>query len=314
MKARSGSASRARPSMAGTTSSCLSICSSSSIILLLILFSSLHPTDARRPPSSLDLSYKRLIQEFKDVVASGMALTHPASGSSGSNNSTEYIRLAPCRANLHEWHFTIAGPPGSVYEGGLYHGRVLLPGDYPASAPRLQMLNPSGRFEVGADICLSATAFHQETWQPVWTVRTLVSALRSHMATKAVEIGGIEASARRRQVLAQRSRSFTCKHCATNHALFPGSIFRGLPEVDVPIERRRVTKSTRVVVRSGEVGETDENRQDRGGRMTRKQRAPHSSSLSFLYSVYRNRYPLTMCILFFIAFLILNVGSPQSVI
>lgn len=59
--------------------------------------------------------------------------------------------------------------------------------------------------QVGADICLSATSFHQETWQPVWTVRTLVSALRSHMATKAVEVGGIEASAARRLVLAHRS-------------------------------------------------------------------------------------------------------------
>jgi ubiquitin-conjugating enzyme E2 J1 len=38
--------------------------------------------------------------------------------------------------------------------------------------------------QVNADICLSASAFHQETWQPAWTVRTLVSALRAHMATK----------------------------------------------------------------------------------------------------------------------------------
>ena len=99
----------------------------------------------RRSP--LELSCRRLLQEFKDVMASGMALGVTAATSSLSN-STEHVRLAPCRGNLHEWHFTIAGPPGSVYEGGLYHGRVLLPADYPASAPRLQMLNPSGRFEV----------------------------------------------------------------------------------------------------------------------------------------------------------------------
>lgn len=101
----------------------------------------------RRSP--LELSCRRLLQEFKDVMASGMALGVTAATSS-LNNSTEHVRLAPCRGNLHEWHFTIAGPPGSVYEGGLYHGRVLLPADYPASAPRLQMLNPSGRFEVRA--------------------------------------------------------------------------------------------------------------------------------------------------------------------
>lgn len=58
--------------------------------------------------------------------------------------------------------------------------------------------------QTGKDICLSATSYHPEAWSPSWTVRTIVSALRSHMATKAVEVGGIEASAARRLVLAYR--------------------------------------------------------------------------------------------------------------
>lgn len=182
-------------------------------------------------PRALQLSLKRLLKEYKDVMASGLVLMN---GNDSLSNNTEHIRLAPCRGNLHEWHFTIAGPPGSVYAGGIYHGRVLLPGNYPQSAPRVQMLNPSGRFEVGADICLSATAFHQETWQPVWTVRTLVSALRSHMTTKAVEVGGMECTARRRLVLAQRSRAFQCRGCGVDHSKFPGSIFTDLPDVEMP--------------------------------------------------------------------------------
>lgn len=112
----------------------------------------------RRSP--FELSCRRLLQEFKDVMASGLALG-VSSAASSLNNSTEHVRLAPCRGNLHEWHFTIAGPPGSVYEGGLFHGRVLLPADYPASAPRLQMLNPSGRFEVravGVYVCIGTCA------------------------------------------------------------------------------------------------------------------------------------------------------------
>ena len=122
-------------------------------LLLLLLLVFLVAVEAarggpQRVPKTLELSYKRLLQEFKDGLASGMALGASAAASPSLGNSTEHIRLAPCRGNLHEWHFTIAGPPGSVYEGGLYHGRVLLPADYPASAPRLQMLNPSGRFEV----------------------------------------------------------------------------------------------------------------------------------------------------------------------
>jgi len=101
------------------------------LLLALMLLSTGGARAARGRRSPLDLSCRRLLQEFKDVMASGMALGVTAATSSLSN-STEHVRLAPCRGNLHEWHFTIAGPPGSVYEGGLYHGRVLLPGDYPA--------------------------------------------------------------------------------------------------------------------------------------------------------------------------------------
>jgi hypothetical protein len=81
---------------------------------------------------------------------------HRASNSTGGGeggSDPDHVRLAPLRGNLHEWHFTVSGPVGTVYEGGLYHGRILLPADYPASAPRLQMLNPSGRFEVRAVRC-----------------------------------------------------------------------------------------------------------------------------------------------------------------
>ena len=28
----------------------------------------------------------------------------------------------PLESNMHEWHFTIKGPPDSEFEGGLYHG------------------------------------------------------------------------------------------------------------------------------------------------------------------------------------------------
>ena len=30
---------------------------------------------------------------------------------------------APLEGNMFEWHFTIRGPAGSDFEGGVYHGR-----------------------------------------------------------------------------------------------------------------------------------------------------------------------------------------------
>ena len=102
----------------------------------------------------------------------------------------------------------MAGPANSVYEGGVYHGRVLLPKDYPGSPPRVQMLTPTGRFICGADICLSASNYHPETWSPRWTVISLVNALRLHMLTTANEIGGVMASDDRRREYATASRSW----------------------------------------------------------------------------------------------------------
>lgn len=49
--------------------------------------------------------------------------------------------------NLFEWHFTIRGPPGTDYEGGRYHGRILLPPEYPMKPPSIVILTVSERIK-----------------------------------------------------------------------------------------------------------------------------------------------------------------------
>jgi ubiquitin-protein ligase len=44
---------------------------------------------------------------------------------------------APLEDNMFEWHFTIRGPKGSDFEGGIYHGRILLPPEYPFKPPNI---------------------------------------------------------------------------------------------------------------------------------------------------------------------------------
>ena len=39
--------------------------------------------------------------------------------------------------NIFEWHFTIHGTPNSVYEGRIYHGRILLPPEWPMKPPQI---------------------------------------------------------------------------------------------------------------------------------------------------------------------------------
>ncbi len=42
--------------------------------------------------------------------------------------------------NLFEWHFTLRGPPGTDFAGGVYHGRILLPAEYPFKPPNIMLL------------------------------------------------------------------------------------------------------------------------------------------------------------------------------
>lgn len=173
-------------------------------------------------------SLRRIKREWKDAVKLGIAYdwqkgeTVTTRGRSASGKSMhgdvkenlkyDYIRIGPWGKSLLRWHFSVKGPSCSVYSMGVYHGRILLPKDYPLSPPRIQMLTPSGRFISGEDICLSASAFHPETWTPRWTILSLVDALRIHMLTTANEIGGVDASSKRRRQLALESRHWKTEY------------------------------------------------------------------------------------------------------
>lgn len=53
---------------------------------------------------------------------------------------TEEYSASPLDDNLFEWHFTVRGPPTSEFEGGIYHGRILLPSEYPMKPPDIILL------------------------------------------------------------------------------------------------------------------------------------------------------------------------------
>jgi ubiquitin-conjugating enzyme E2 J1 len=120
--------------------------------------------------------------------------------------------------DLFEWHFTLLGPPSpSPYAGGLYHGRISLPLTYPLKPPNFRFLTPSGRFEVNREICLSISGFHEESWMPVWGIRTALVALRTFMGEEeaAGQVGGMEASKGVRQRMATSSRQWRCESCGS---------------------------------------------------------------------------------------------------
>ncbi|GKZ00486.1 hypothetical protein MPSEU_001001100 [Mayamaea pseudoterrestris] len=131
-----------------------------------------------------------------------------------SIDPSDQYYAAPIESDMLEWHFTIRGADDTDFAGGWYHGRILLPPDYPMKPPHILFNTPSGRFATNTKICLSFTAFHNELWQPAWGVRLILEALISFLPTPADgAIGALDWSVKERKRLAAKSVDYTCPCC-----------------------------------------------------------------------------------------------------
>jgi ubiquitin-protein ligase len=160
--------------------------------------------------SQASATLRRIKKEYKDAVEMGIAYDWskgcPVKSKSKSQITEHHppaLCVGPLATNLRHWHFSFKGC--GMYGSGLYHGRILLPKDYPAAPPRVQLWTPSGRFVPYHDICLSASSYHPESWTPRWTVLSLVQALRLHMLTNPQEIGGMTSSTQETYEYAKQS-------------------------------------------------------------------------------------------------------------
>ncbi|KAK3097843.1 hypothetical protein FSP39_013726 [Pinctada imbricata] len=127
---------------------------------------------------------------------------------------TEQYYAQPLDDNLFEWHFTIRGPSDSDFDGGIYHGRIILPPEYPMKPPSIILLTPNGRFETFKKICLSISGHHPESWQPSWSIRTALLAIIGFMPTHgAGALGSLDYPKEERLKLAKRSLDWKCPTC-----------------------------------------------------------------------------------------------------
>ena len=75
---------------------------------------------------------KRIMQEMKEMRA--------------DTGPTSYAYYAEAvEDDIFEWHFAIFGSEDSEFDGGIYHGRILLPAEYPFKPPSFMLLTPSGK-------------------------------------------------------------------------------------------------------------------------------------------------------------------------
>lgn len=134
---------------------------------------------------------KRLQKEYSNLVKS----------------SKNQVYAKPLESNIFIWNYILLGNQ-EPYTNGYYHGTLTFPSEYPMKPPSIKMITPNGRFETNTPICMSMSDFHPETWNPSWSIESILHGLYSFMLEDVITTGGIDNTVEQRKRLAIESYHF----------------------------------------------------------------------------------------------------------
>ncbi len=129
-------------------------------------------------------------------------------------NREAYYQVIQDELDMFKFYFLIRGDTTSSYKGGYYIGEIALPTDYPLSPGNFKMYTPSGRFNIGTNICLTNSGFHKESWSAVWSIERMVVGFVSVFGTdETTGVAHIKDTPQNRVHMANNSAAYN----RTNH-------------------------------------------------------------------------------------------------
>ncbi|KAK9066138.1 hypothetical protein SSX86_013459 [Deinandra increscens subsp. villosa] len=131
-----------------------------------------------------------------------------------------HVVARPSPNDILEWHYVLEGSQGTPFAGGYYYGKIKFPSEYPFKPPGISMTTPNGRFMTQKKICLSMSDYHPESWNPMWSVSSILTGLLSFMMDNSPTTGSVNTTVAEKQRLAKASLAFNCKN-PTFRKLFP---------------------------------------------------------------------------------------------
>jgi len=156
-----------------------------------------------------------------------------------------YIVAEPLPSNLLEWHYVVTGPDDSPFKGGMYHGKLVFPREFPFKPPSILMITPNGRFETNKRLCLSISDYHPDTWNPSWSVSTILTGLLSFMLENTPTLGSIEKTDSEKRKYAYNSLEHNLKNKHFRD-LFPD--LRQKAEAEIEARRQRTGQQPPLVI------------------------------------------------------------------
>ncbi|XP_067891642.1 ubiquitin-conjugating enzyme E2 E3 isoform X3 [Heterodontus francisci] len=120
------------------------------------------PKVSSKTTAKLSTSAKRIQKELAEIT-----LDPPPNCSAG-----------PKGDNIYEWRSTILGPPGSVYEGGVFFLDITFSSDYPFKPPKVTFRTRIYHCNINSQgvICLDIL---KDNWSPALTISKVLLSICS---------------------------------------------------------------------------------------------------------------------------------------
>ncbi len=95
--------------------------------------------------------------------------------------------------NIMDWYILYTNLDDDRFTGGEYLLNVKLKDGYPFKPPEFYWLTPNGRFEINTKICYNISTYHEEQWNPLWRMRTIIVGIMSMLLdSNTIGIGHIQ--------------------------------------------------------------------------------------------------------------------------
>jgi len=153
-----------------------------------------------------------------------------------------YITAEPLPSNILEWRYIVKGPENTPYYGGIYFGKLVFPSEFPYKPPSIYMLTPNGRFKTNTRLCLSISDYHPDTWNPAWSVATILTGLLSFMVDRSPTTGSIDTTDNDKHRLAMQSSEYNLKD-RTFCDLFPDIVKEIKQQQAAQLEQEKLNQS-----------------------------------------------------------------------